>query len=548
MYQDYLKEVDIVKGKSFLKEDWVVFDDCLLRVVFFDISSEFAYIVGYSEKRREYILKKFHTKDGKLVWEKRLLNGGYGTPVIHGDIIYMLSEFDTVIGIDKNDGSIVFSVKLGSRIRTSLNVIDDLIWLGCAGKVVALNSKGQLIRQFKIENSFTYGVILKYQDSILVTGTKFFFDKEEAEKVLWVIGYDTGDVMLEVPLGKGSIISSDTSGAWLEGDYVYLTNNNIIYKFNLISGEFSWRVSVEGDCDRETVVIDDERLYYTTLSGIAGCLSVVDGSIIWKQSFGEKLIVSPISILGDSALVLADARVYCLDKYTGKCLSRYPVGHTPYSMCSINEDEIYIGGGEPPINGSLIKFKAAENISSGKLNDYFYLNNDLDSDSLELTVVTAKPWLRLELLSGRISKKEVTILERITPNVFSCNVELESRNVEGKYVLPLRLINDDDLQLTNIVVELVRGEPLPKKHVINEFVKSVRQDGYFDSGAALSEMIFKAYNKDISQKEFRKIIDYVKEKSEWDDADFQTWRLILKRVLSSPAKNLEEFKLLENDK
>lgn len=41
------------------------------------------------------------------------------------------------------------------------------------------------------------------------------------------------------------------------------------------------------------------------------------------------------------------------------------------------------------------------------------------------------------------------------------------------------------------------------------------------------------------------MIDYVKQKSCWDDADFQTWRLILKRVLSSPAKNLEELKKYE---
>lgn len=45
----------------------------------------------------------------------------------------------------------------------------------------------------------------------------------------------------------------------------------------------------------------------------------------------------------------------------------------------------------------------------------------------------------------------------------------------------------------------------------------------------------------IEQKEFRKIIDYVKGRSRWKDADFQTWRLILKRVLSNPSYTLDEF-------
>lgn len=33
----------------------------------------------------------------------------------------------------------------------------------------------------------------------------------------------------------------------------------------------------------------------------------------------------------------------------------------------------------------------------------------------------------------------------------------------------------------------------------------------------------------------------VKRKSNWKDADFQTWRLILKRVLSNSAESLDDF-------
>ena len=35
--------------------------------------------------------------------------------------------------------------------------------------------------------------------------------------------------------------------------------------------------------------------------------------------------------------------------------------------------------------------------------------------------------------------------------------------------------------------------------------------------------------------------NYVKRKSNWKDADFQTWRLILKRVLSNSAESLDDF-------
>lgn len=38
-----------------------------------------------------------------------------------------------------------------------------------------------------------------------------------------------------------------------------------------------------------------------------------------------------------------------------------------------------------------------------------------------------------------------------------------------------------------------------------------------------------------------KLRNYVKRKSNWKDADFQTWRLILKRVLSNSAESLDDF-------
>lgn len=75
----------------------------------------------------------------------------------------------------------------------------------------------------------------------------------------------------------GSIISTDTSGAWISENHAYISNNNIVYKVNLINGEIEWSSEVEGDCDRQTVVVEKNRVYYTTLKGVVGCLQVEDG-------------------------------------------------------------------------------------------------------------------------------------------------------------------------------------------------------------------------------------------------------------------------------
>ncbi|QSZ26392.1 hypothetical protein ACETAC_05460 [Aceticella autotrophica] len=78
------------------------------------------------------------------------------------------------------------------------------------------------------------------------------------------------------------------------------------------------------------------------------------------------------------------------------------------------------------------------------------------------------------------------------------------------------------------------------KFKINKFNKVIYQEEAMSSGAAIAQLVMSEYGKDIKQKDFSEMIDYVKQKSGCDDADFQTWRLILKMVLSSPAKNLKE--------
>lgn len=74
MYQKYLKETKHVEGRIFLEEKWAISSDCLLRVAFFDkYMPDLAYIVGYSEKSREYILKKFDINNGTVFLGKTLI-------------------------------------------------------------------------------------------------------------------------------------------------------------------------------------------------------------------------------------------------------------------------------------------------------------------------------------------------------------------------------------------------------------------------------------------------------------------------------------------
>lgn len=548
MYQNYLiaKDNEWDNKLIHLKYEWVKNINGLPRVPFYnDSEPEYGYVVIYSEKKRSYILEKFSRSTGTTIWEKSLVNGGYGTPVILNNRIFMLSAFDSVIGVSTDNGQTIFEKKFGKRIRTSLNVIDDVVAFAAGNEVIMLDINGDERNKLTLSNVFIYGVVQKYCDLFVITGTKYIKRENTSNKFVWLIDSD-GTIVFEIDLGKGSIISADTSGLWVCGRYGFIGNNDIVFKLDLNSGTVVWKRKVVGDCDRETIVTDKKHAYVTTLKGRIYCLDIESGVKRWEKKVTEGLIESPVSIIGNSILVLGDASIYLIDKRDGIIYDKYPVGHTPYSMCSIMQNHVFVGGGEPPVDGALTAFSI-----TGDNSEYiqsFSVNRNFDDKYIDIIIKCSTDFDEGYIKTNRISTLEKMELKRICPNTFTVQLPLKNRNVEGMYALPVFLKGKNGNYQSFVITELERDTSLPQKHTIKSLQSSsVTENSIFNSGAAIAEEVFKKYGKNISQEEFRKIINYVKDKSEWEDADFQTWRLILKRVLTSPAHSLDEFIAMEDN-
>lgn len=102
-----------------LKNRWAIPVPDLVRTFFFDRNdNDFGYVVSYSEKKQEYILRKVALQTGGIVWETKVVNGGYGTPVVYGNLIIMLRSFDSIVGINKDTGKEKFYFDYNNRIRT----------------------------------------------------------------------------------------------------------------------------------------------------------------------------------------------------------------------------------------------------------------------------------------------------------------------------------------------------------------------------------------------------------------------------------------------
>lgn len=203
---------------------------------------------------------------------------------------------------------------------------------------------------------------------------------------------------------------------------------------------------------------------------------------------------------------------------------------------------VFIGAGEPPVNGLLCCYSLKKDtVSTPEIIQMFYTGNSIEGTQLELTIQTSHAWDSVVIDSSIISSVEKVTATNVGAHIFGFTIPLKSTNIESCYALPLDLIRNGKIMTQMITIELQRTIPLPTKVLLHEYNTTVSAETPFTSGAALIQMIEQHYGHTMNQKDIRQIIDYLKEQSKWEDADFQTWRLIMKRALNSPAKNLAEF-------
>ena len=201
------------------------------------------------------------------------------------------------------------------------------------------------------------------------------------------------------------------------------------------------------------------------------------------------------------------------------------------------------------MNGVLLCFSTAtyNSFENEKLIiDYFEIGNYIENEKMQISISLKKSIKNINLDVSVISLENYISPKFQQENNFIFEFKLKPNNPSGYYSIPVSFYYNNKFKIEMIRIHLFIKEKQPKKFKLHKYYNDkIQQKDDLYSGAAISELIFKEYGKNISQKDFREIIDYVKKKSEWKDADFQTWRLILKRVLSSPAKNITEFKDLE---
>lgn len=541
MFRNYLYS-QFGHGLVDVQHEWSIDMPALIRVPFFDPNDDtYVYVVNYSESKRKYYISRIHIDSGNIEWEIDIVNGGYGTPVIFGDYIVALKNFSDIVAIDKKTGAFVWECKTSARIRSSLNVIDGKVFYTSGGELWSVDKFGNTKRITFLPGYFFFGTISKRYQNYLIIGT--IYDSEKNISMLHLLCIDKeGAVVYKIELCSSRVISSDVSGFWLEGNNLIITAGNEVLSIDADSGRKNWISDIGSFCGRHVPVVDDEGVYITTINGKFIKLAKNNGTKLWEIKFHEEFIVSPPSIYDDTAFCLADCSLFAIDKHSGYAYSKTPIGHCPYSAPVINNRRLFIGGGEPPINGILYAFAIKDvDAISKEVVSFFEIGNYIENLKMSICIKFASK-IKKATLDASILSYTGIIDGRKIGDSFIFEIPLKSNLLSGYYCMLITLESPEgNKKRVTVNTYLYRKNPLPKKRILTEYIQNTIQEQPLYSGAALAQMVLKKHGKEIEQKDFREMIDYTKEKSAYEDANFQTWRIMLRRVLSTQATTVEEL-------
>ena len=537
MFRKYLQS-DICSAD--LSLDWVRQIEGLVRVSLFDSQSNRAFVVVYREKVRSYAVIAYDRDTGETCWERPVINGGYGTPVLTEDAIVLPTQFTGIIALSKEDGRQLWKVGTDARVRSSLNYCDGSIYFSSGGDLYRLSKGGEITGQWSYPGAFFYGSIDSIDGLVISLGTVSNQAKESEARVFAF--REQGELLYQLPLAPAPVISSDTSGIAWKGSRGFVGTHDAIIAFDRLSGQNIWTARIDGSAARQICLVDDERLYYQAKPGVAGALSIEDGTPLWQIFYKDDYLVSPNTLLGDAVVILADAHLNLHAKEDGQLLQRIPVGHSPYSMVSVEGDRAIVGAGEPPHYGLLIGFRLVDRAVIDSFSYSVEVSNAfVEAEHIDLLIEISGPAvLSVEVDSQVLGSPTCIKGQQIGATKFALRLPLDPLLSPGDYVFPLHFtLSSGECLARTVAVSLATRNPLPSRVILEDIPDPIQEDPSH-SGVAIAAAV-KAMHGDegLSQTELREMVDFSLQKSGYEP--FQIWRLVLRRILTTQASRKEEL-------
>ena len=288
------------------------------------------------------LLREWPKGGPKLLWQRKDIGGGYSTPAVVGDFVYLMADRkgeERVLALAVKDGSEVWSAAVGKvgenkgpqypGARSTPTVDGDRVYaLGSDGDLACLEKdKGKVVWSKSLKKDFdgTPGN-WAYAESVLIDGDVLVCTPGGKTATLVALKKKDGEVLWksEVPGGDAaayaSVVVSEAGGV---KQYVQLLQKGLV-GVDAKSGKFLWRFDkiAGGPANIPTPVAHDGYIYGATAYGGGGLvkLKAEKDEVTAEQVYAEKTLPNCIGgsvRVGDFLYGCTAKELLCVEFATG---------------------------------------------------------------------------------------------------------------------------------------------------------------------------------------------------------------------------------------
>jgi outer membrane protein assembly factor BamB len=264
-------------------------------------------------------------KNGSLIWrypsEPNSKTSYYASPEISGDQVFVGSYNNTLVALDKSNGSQKWSFNNAKdRFIASPLAFGDIVYAPNSDMYLyALSMDGKLLWSFKTTgpnwtkpvsdgqfvflasmDHFLYAFNLEYPSSELAVDNNG--SRSLVEKPLWSV--DLGAAVVADPiLSNGNVLVATIDGK--------------LYSFDPASGKASWTFSNNDQYNSiwGTPVVTSDAIYFGDENGDLFAVSPESGKALWPEPYaaGAALIAGGLGVENGVLYVNEDGKVFSID-------------------------------------------------------------------------------------------------------------------------------------------------------------------------------------------------------------------------------------------
>lgn len=515
-----------------------------------EVSGDNALVLhSYERYTKEYNMFKIDSENGTIVWENTLPAGGYASPCVGENIVFMPCGYTQLSGLSKSTGELLWNYDFGSRVRATpkfLSGKEKMALLGTGNKFFGIDESGVIVYKVNLDNGMLFEEPIVIEDSIYSLGV-FNPTKFESKLCLFEFSLSEEKLLNQIDLGAGGIISCDTSGLTSHGDNLVIgTHAGKIKYYDHHKKDIVWEVQGEGILSRSKPWVKDNKAYLTSSKGYICGVDLQKKKVLFNNKISNEGIWSPPITYNKKLVVHGGLYLYLLDMYTGDIVDKLAIGQSPYTGFSIVNGRLFIAAGDPPDYSNLLCFTLSNNtrLNAEMIKTVYKSNQEQHEGEFDEVAITFK----LKTADG-IMPEEIYVdlsifgLSSYTkPNKIGDKLYTMKFNISPSYklgnygiIISAKVGNKKVFSSLDL---LLKDSNQKDSHIIKDFNISKQEKVHLSGGTVLSNIMYyfggSSYNPEDINTMGEKIEEY-------GVHPHHKWRSGSARIFHSSSSTLDKY-------